>query len=198
MRFLRHVPNALSLLRLALSVVLFAIPFGSLVFIALYLACGLTDALDGYLARRLRAVTPLGARLDSAGDFVFFAMYVWVAFRLPNALASGMRLSGLIACTCACVALVALLRVASLAVIWKRTGVPGFIHTYANKAAGITLFALLPAIAILGLTSPVASACVIVTLSLCLVSAVEELLVAVLVTPVDLDRKGLFLRARAR
>jgi len=34
---------------------------------------GLTDLLDGYLARRLKLTSPLGARLDSWGDFTIYS-----------------------------------------------------------------------------------------------------------------------------
>lgn len=200
MRIRQHVPNVLSLARVAMSVALFAIPFDSPAFIVCYLACGLTDALDGYLARRLNAVTALGARLDSAGDFVFFSMYVWVAVRMIGSMFADpvARVAVII-----CVALIALVRLASVAVVWKRTGVPGSVHTYANKGAGFCLFALLPALALVGAAKAasalsVARAAVAVTLSVCLASALEELLIAALVSPVDLDRKTLFSRGRAR
>lgn len=193
MRFARHIPNVLSLARLAMSVALFAIPFGSPAFIAAYLACGLTDALDGYLARRLDAVTPLGARLDSAGDFVFFVMYVWVAVRMIDSVSVGpaLRVAVIVA-----ISLIALIRFASIAVIWRRTGVPGSVHTYANKAAGFCLYALLPTLAISGVPT-IAPVAIFFTLSVCVLSALEELLIAALVSPVDLDRKTLFSRGRA-
>lgn len=40
---------------------------------ALFVVAALTDALDGMLARRLNAVTPLGAALDHAADKVLLA-----------------------------------------------------------------------------------------------------------------------------
>ena len=37
----------------------------------LYLAAGLTDILDGFLARKMHWETALGAALDGIADFVF-------------------------------------------------------------------------------------------------------------------------------
>jgi phosphatidylglycerophosphate synthase len=69
---LRALPNCLSLLRLACApvLVIVAAATGSrLWFWGIFGAMLLTDALDGFLARRLQAVSDLGRRLDSYGDY---------------------------------------------------------------------------------------------------------------------------------
>jgi len=68
--------NALSLLRAPLAL-LFLVEKPLLRLIAIILAM-LTDSIDGYLARRSRSVTQLGAILDPTMDkfFVFFALGV--------------------------------------------------------------------------------------------------------------------------
>jgi len=75
----RHLPNLLSALRLALApaMVLEAAAGGSRRwFLILFGAALLTDAFDGFLARRLHAITDLGRRLDSWGDYVMTAAAV--------------------------------------------------------------------------------------------------------------------------
>lgn len=69
-----NIPNALTLLRLLLvPVLLYQAWLGqtgpALLIIAL---CFLSDALDGLIARLLHQGTPLGARLDSIADFIFY------------------------------------------------------------------------------------------------------------------------------
>ncbi len=67
---LQLLPNCLTALRLLL-----ALPMGFFILreqfgaalVVVFLA-GLTDAVDGYLARRLQAFTPLGAALDPIAD----------------------------------------------------------------------------------------------------------------------------------
>lgn len=74
---IRSVPNALSVLRLASVPVLLALAWyqQQMAFLVLLLVGILSDALDGWIARRFNAVTTLGIRLDSMADF---ALYVAV------------------------------------------------------------------------------------------------------------------------
>lgn len=64
------LPNAISLLRLLLvPVVVFALARGAYaVALASFVTAGLSDAADGYLARRLKQHTAFGALLDAAAD----------------------------------------------------------------------------------------------------------------------------------
>lgn len=74
---IRAIPNMLSLLRLLSVPVLLGLAWFQqpLAFLALLLVSILSDAVDGWLARRFDAVTSLGIRLDSMADF---ALYVAV------------------------------------------------------------------------------------------------------------------------
>ncbi len=71
---IRAIPNLLSLLRLLSVPVLLGLAWyrQPMPFLALLLAGILSDALDGWLARRLDAVTKLGIRLDSMADFALY------------------------------------------------------------------------------------------------------------------------------
>lgn len=73
---LRYLPNSLTLLRLLL-----AIPLGFLILredyrlaLAIGSLAGLTDALDGYLARRLNALSRFGAALDPIADKILITV----------------------------------------------------------------------------------------------------------------------------
>jgi len=67
---LSWIPNALTLARLALvGPVLWSLSEGWILLAAgLFAVAAVTDALDGYLARRLSACTALGAALDPLAD----------------------------------------------------------------------------------------------------------------------------------
>ncbi|MDX1805113.1 MAG: CDP-diacylglycerol--glycerol-3-phosphate 3-phosphatidyltransferase [Alcanivorax sp.] len=68
-----NLPNILTLIRvlaIPVLVLVFYIPFKGSGFwaAALFLAAGITDWLDGYLARRLNQTSPFGAFLDPVAD----------------------------------------------------------------------------------------------------------------------------------
>ena len=46
-------------------------------FFALYVIAGLTDMIDGAVARKTRTVSEFGAKLDTAAVFVFVAVCLW-------------------------------------------------------------------------------------------------------------------------
>ena len=68
---LKNIPNILSVTRIFLVFVFVAVLFGldsPLAAIAVFLAAGITDVLDGYLARRNGWITNLGKLLDPIAD----------------------------------------------------------------------------------------------------------------------------------
>ncbi|TNF38781.1 MAG: CDP-alcohol phosphatidyltransferase family protein [Gammaproteobacteria bacterium] len=70
-----NLPNLVSFIRLLLAPLLLLLAFAQEIwwFIAILIFSEFTDVLDGYLARRLNQITPLGARLDSWGDFFIYS-----------------------------------------------------------------------------------------------------------------------------
>ena len=73
---MRNLPNILSLSRLVSTVLVFVLvlvdqPWAFLVATVLFLLASITDFFDGYLARRLKAVSSLGVFLDLTADKVF-------------------------------------------------------------------------------------------------------------------------------
>lgn len=83
-----NLPNAISALRILMVPFLALLAFRGLVpaFTILLAASLLMDALDGYLARRLNQQTPLGAQLDSWGDFLTVLVYPGAALSLQPVL----------------------------------------------------------------------------------------------------------------
>jgi len=80
---MRHLPNLLTLLRLALVPVLVYALVSRLyaAALAVFLASALTDLADGYLARRLDLTSKLGAFLDPVADKLdMLAATVWLAW----------------------------------------------------------------------------------------------------------------------
>lgn len=50
-----------------------------------FLFCGITDFLDGFLARKLNQITVLGSRLDSwADNFLLISGIIWTVILMPD------------------------------------------------------------------------------------------------------------------
>ena len=99
-------------------------------FWVLYVVAGLTDMLDGFLARRWGVESQFGARMDSLADFVFvlavgYKLFPWL--KLPATL---WVMIGLIA-------LVKAINAVSAYLVRQRIE---FLHTKANKLTGFLLF----------------------------------------------------------
>jgi phosphatidylglycerophosphate synthase len=81
----QDIPNLLTASRLGLAPAMVAVAWttGSRAWFVGLLAAGLiTDALDGWLARRMGAVSDLGRRLDSWGDYALMAAFALGLWRL--------------------------------------------------------------------------------------------------------------------
>lgn len=65
--------NLITTLRLIGAVLLFFLKPLELPFFIVYGVCGVTDVLDGFVARRTHTQSKFGAKLDSVADLVFYA-----------------------------------------------------------------------------------------------------------------------------
>ena len=70
---MKRLPNVKSALRIAGSFGLLFCDVAGWLFWALYALCGISDMVDGPLARNLQAESKTGAVLDSVADIVFVA-----------------------------------------------------------------------------------------------------------------------------
>ena len=66
--------NVITGLRILVSAVLVFCPVFSQIFYVLYVTCGLSDMVDGIIARKTNSVSEFGSRFDSIADFVFVAV----------------------------------------------------------------------------------------------------------------------------
>ena len=130
---MKQIPNLLSASRIVLCLPLLLVDAMTLPFWILYLIAGMTDMLDGFLARQWGVECKFGARLDSLADFVFVLAVGYKLFpflKLPTAL---WMMIGLIA-------LVKIVNAISSFVMKHRQGQSPFLHTKANKLTGFLLF----------------------------------------------------------
>lgn len=78
----QYLANTVTGIRILGSILLAFVPAFSASFYALYLLCGLSDILDGAIARKTGGTSSFGARLDTVADLLFAA--VSLAKLLPH------------------------------------------------------------------------------------------------------------------
>ena len=128
------ISNFFTLLRLLSVPILWVLallglrtPFGFLLAFA-----GLTDAIDGYLARKLNQSSEFGARFDSIADNILtISLVFWVWFLLPDFLAKHWILIGLMT----------FMFVFNLCFAYVKFKQNLSLHLYSGKAAAVLIFA---------------------------------------------------------
>ncbi len=131
---MKRLPNVISELRIAGSIGLLFCDVRGWPFWSLYVLCGLSDILDGWLARRLHAETEAGAILDSVSDIVFVAC---CAIRLLPVL----EIPAWLWIWAGAIVIIKMVNQISALFVYKRFC---FLHTVANKLTGLLLFLTVP------------------------------------------------------
>ena len=124
--------NAITVFRIAAGIVLLFCPVFSPAFYVFYIAAGLSDMLDGFVARKTDTVSEPGERLDTAADFVFAV--VCLIKLLP--------ILGIPAWLYAWIGIIALIKLVNIIsgfAVQKRFVA---VHSLMNKATGAMLFLL--------------------------------------------------------
>lgn len=122
--------NGITIYRIVAAPVLLVLIFFNLfpIFKWMLAVSFLTDAIDGYLARRYNAISVLGARLDSIADDLTIAMaiigIVWLNFHF-------------ILAQWIWIALLILLFLVQAGLAFKRYGKMTAFHTYTAKVAAV-------------------------------------------------------------
>ena len=124
--------NLITGTRILCSVALLFCPAFSLPFFVLYLAAGLTDMIDGPMARKTGTVSEFGAKLDTTADFLFVAACLIKLLPLITfPLWLWLWIIG--------IALIKAVNLLSGYIVQKRFVT---MHTVMNKTTGILLFVL--------------------------------------------------------
>lgn len=145
--------NIVTSIRILCSIALLFCPAFSPAFYALYLTAGVSDMVDGWVARRTHTASELGAKLDTIADIVFVIvclvkmlpvlnipvwLYVWIGV----------------------IALIKIINIISGFVVQKRFV---SVHSIMNKTTGLLLFVFPLTISFIDLKYSAAVLCFIAT-----------------------------------
>lgn len=148
---MKNIANILTVSRIIFSLLLFCFPPFTISFCILYIICGLSDMIDGTVARKTGTESRFGANLDSIADIVF--VLICLIKILPV------------------VELQAWIWIAVIAIIKTVNIISGFMrrkkrvmpHTIANKVTGIILFILPLSLSIVDINLAAIPACAVAT-----------------------------------
>ena len=124
--------NTITFFRIAASIVLLFCPMFSPAFYVFYIAAGVSDMLDGFVARKTNTASRFGARLDTIADFVLVA--VCLIKLLPV-----LRISAWLYVWIGTIALIKVVNIVSGFAVQKKLVA---VHSVMNKATGVLLFLL--------------------------------------------------------
>lgn len=178
---MKNLPNFITLSRLVSAILLMPICAFSQAFFAIYTYCGISDVLDGALARKLHCNDEFGARLDSIADIVFYAV---TAFRILPVLCS--KLTPSIWYIVIATVIIRIISYMVAAIKYRRFA---SLHTYMNKLTGFLVFTL-PYILFLPFAE---SACMIISV-VAVLAAMEELIIHAIADEYIADRGTLFVK----
>ncbi len=134
MSFKKNIPNFITLLRFMGTIaIIFLTPLKPIYF-AVYTVTGITDLFDGFIARKMKASSTFGARLDSIADLCFYS--VSIIKLLPTLWKTLPRFIWIV------VAAILILRALSYIIAAIKFRRFAAHHTWLNKITGAFVFAL--------------------------------------------------------
>ncbi len=175
---MKKTPNIISISRILISIVIFFTPPYSPEFWIIYSACGVSDIIDGYIARKTNCTSRLGSILDSIADIVFVSAALAAllpAIFIPLGIA--LWIIG-----------IAVIKITSFVVGYCKYRTLVSLHTYSNKATGFVLFCFPYLYNVINTTDLAA----ILVCTVASIAAAEELVI--IITSKDLSRniKGIW------
>ena len=149
----KALANGITIIRIFSSIALLFCPVFSLAFYVLYITAGVSDMVDGWVARRTHTTSELGSKLDTIADIVFVIaclvkllpvldipvwLYVWIVI----------------------IALIKTINIISGFIVQKRFV---SVHSTMNKVTGLLLFVFPLTFSFIGLNYSAAVVCFFAT-----------------------------------
>ncbi|MDD6466651.1 MAG: CDP-alcohol phosphatidyltransferase family protein [Erysipelotrichaceae bacterium] len=173
-----NIADTITSIRIGASVLLLLFPLHSIAFFVAYTLTGITDVLDGWIARKTGTASDFGARLDSIADLLFYGI---VLLRLIPYLWQLLPLE--IWYFVMAILLIRLAAYGTAAIKYHRFA---SLHTWMNKLTGMSVFLL-----------PYFLVCTIgvvyswVVCALAFLSSLEELLIHLIHRSYNADTKSI-------
>lgn len=151
----KHIANILTACRFLGSILLLIFTVTSLEFYVIYIFCGLSDMIDGTIARKTNSTSEFGSKLDTVADITFVAASL-IKF-LPT-----IHIPLWLWIWCG---IITIIKIANI--LWGYISEKQFIsiHTVMNKVTGFLLFLLPLTISLVDLNYSLTVVCCFATFS---------------------------------
>jgi len=173
----KSIANYISIARIFLALTLALAKPLSMAFFAIYLVCGISDVLDGYIARKTDTASKLGEKLDSVADLIMVVVLIIVLYPIINPTVQ----------IIVWLVIIGIIRAVSMMVVFVKYKTFGILHTYGNKITGLVLFAFPLSLAFVQPDALMYIICVVAS-----ISAIEELLIHLSSHELRANKKSIF------
>lgn len=174
---MKVIPNCISFSRIIFALSLIFVKPLSPAFYAIYIICGLSDIMDGFIARRTGTTSIFGAKLDSLADLIMVGVLLPVLIPIVNPTAV----------IFIWIIFIGIIRLASMAVALIKYKTFTGIHTYGNKLTGLILFIFPILLPYINTTVLMYTICGVAS-----ISAIEELIIQIASSQLKLNKQSIF------
>ncbi|MEL7648842.1 MAG: CDP-alcohol phosphatidyltransferase family protein [Sedimentibacter sp.] len=176
---MKSVANIISVARMVLVLVLIFINPLSTIFFTIYFICGISDMVDGYVARKTNTTSKLGEKLDSVADLI---MIFVLAIKLYPIISPTVQIYYFII-------IIGAIRTASIMAVFVKYKTFGILHTYGNKITGLMLFVFPFMLAVIKSDVSIYMLCMAAG-----ISSLEELVINLLSSEWNANKKSIFIK----
>lgn len=176
---MKAIPNFISASRIIFSFLLIFVKPLSVGFFTIYIICGVSDIIDGFIARSMGTTSKLGEKMDSMADLIMIVILLFVLYPIVNPPTK--ILTWIVS--------IGIIRVASVVVAMKKYKTFAMLHTYGNKITGIILFVFPILLPYIHATVLMNFICVVAT-----ASAIEELIIQLISSELQANRQSIFFK----
>lgn len=177
---MKEIPNFISVSRIFFSLALILVKPLSSTFYIIYIICGFSDIMDGFIARKTGTTSAFGAKLDSVADMIMIGVLLFLLYPIINP-----KIEIII-----CVILIGTIRLIAMIVALKKYKTFASIHTYGNKITGIILFLFPILIPYIQTTILMYVICIVAS-----ISATEELIIQLTSHELQLNKQSIFIES---
>lgn len=174
---MKVIPNCISVSRMIFSLSMIFVKPLSLAFYAIYIICGLSDIMDGFIARKTGTSSKLGEKLDTMADMIMAGVLLVMFYPIINP-----KIEIVI-----WIILIGIIRLASMIIVFKKYKTFAMLHSYGNKITGIVLYIFPIVIPYIHTTVLMYISCVVAS-----ISAIEELIIQLTSSELQVNIKSIF------